>query len=248
MGKLAGKVALITGGTTGIGAATARLFRDEGATVIVTGSGDASVSDARASLPGIEVVRSDAADTAATHALVDDIAARCGRIDILFVNAGFALVGTLATIDEEQFDRQFNVNVRGAFFTIKHAVTIMPDGGAILLTGSIAGSRGGPGASLYGASKAALRSFGLTLASELAPRCIRVNTISPGPIDTPFFDRVGFTADQRDAMEERWRTSIPLGRKGRPEDVAAAALYLASDDATFVTGIELFVDGGTKLT
>jgi NAD(P)-dependent dehydrogenase (short-subunit alcohol dehydrogenase family) len=244
MSKLKGKVALITGGTSGIGAATAKLFQSEGATVVVTGSSQASVDQAKAELPGVEVLVSNAGDVTATKALIDQVKAAHGRIDVLFVNAGIAHFAPLAQIDEAFFDAQFDVNVRGAFFLLKHAVPAIPDGGAIILTASVAGASGGlPGATVYGATKAALRSFGRTLASELAPRRIRVNTISPGPIVTPILDKGGFTPAQKDAFIAGAATRIPLGRTGTAEEVAVAALYLASE-ATYTTGAELFVDGG----
>ncbi len=244
MAKLAGKIALISGGTTGIGAATARLFQSEGATVIVTGSSPASVDAAKADLPGVEAIVSNAADVAATKTLVDQVTADHGRIDVLFVNAGVARFAPLEAIDEAFYDGQFDVNVKGALFLIKHAVGVMPAGGAIILTASVAGSTGGlAGSSIYGATKAALRSLGRTLAKELIPRGIRVNTVSPGPIVTPILDKNGFTPAQKTAFIDGAKTRIPMGRTGTSEEVAAAALYLAAD-ATYTTGAELFVDGG----
>jgi NAD(P)-dependent dehydrogenase (short-subunit alcohol dehydrogenase family) len=244
MAKLDGKIALITGGTSGIGAATARLFKSEGATVIVTGSSQASVEAARPALPGVEAIVSDAGNIAATQALVDAVKAKHGRIDVLFVNAGIAKFAPIDRIEEAFFDSQFDVNVKGAFFLMQHAIPIIPDGGAIILTASVAGAAGGLGGStIYGATKAALRSFGRTFAKELLPRGIRVNTISPGPVVTPILDKNGFTAAQKDAFIEGAKSRIPLGRTGTAEEVAAAALYLAAD-ATYTTGAELFVDGG----
>jgi NAD(P)-dependent dehydrogenase (short-subunit alcohol dehydrogenase family) len=244
MAKLKDKIALISGGTSGIGAAAARLFQAEGATVIVTGSSEPSVAAAREALPGIEVVLSNAADIAATKALVEGVRARHGRIDVLFVNAGIAKFAPIEQIDEAFFDDQFNVNVKGAFFLLKHAAPAIPDGGAIILTASVAGAGGGlGGGTVYGATKAALRSFGRTFARELAGRGIRVNTISPGPIDTPILDKNGFTPAQKQGFLEGAKTRIPLARAGESEEVAAAALYLAAD-ATYTTGAELFVDGG----
>ena len=243
MAKLAGKIALISGGTSGIGAATARLFQSEGATVVVTGSSQASVAAAEAELPGVEALVSDAADIAATKALVDQVKARHGRIDVLFVNAGFAKFAPIDQIDEAFFDRQFDLNVKGAFFLMQHAIPAIPDGGAIILTASVAGSNGGLGGStVYGATKAAVRSFGRSFAKELLPRRIRVNTISPGPIVTPLLDK-GLSPQEKVAFIEGAKTRVPLARTGTPEEVAAAALYLAAD-ATFTTGAELFVDGG----
>jgi NAD(P)-dependent dehydrogenase (short-subunit alcohol dehydrogenase family) len=162
-----------------------------------------------------------------------------GRIDILFVNAGIAKFAPIDQVDEAFFDAQFDVNVKGAFFLVKHAAPAIPDGGSILLTASVAGSSAGiGGGSVYGATKAALRSFGRTFA-----RNIRVNTISPGPIDTPIFDKTGFTPEQKSGFLESVKSQIPLGRVGEADEVARAALYLAAD-ATFTTGAELFVDGG----
>jgi NAD(P)-dependent dehydrogenase (short-subunit alcohol dehydrogenase family) len=244
MAKLDGKIALISGGTSGIGAATAKLFQAEGAQVIVTGSSQKSVDSAKAALPGVEALLSDASDVAATKALVDQVVAKHGRIDVLFVNAGNAKFAPIAQIDEAFYDSQFDLNVKGAFFLIKHAIPSIPDGGAIILTASVAGAAGGlGGGTIYGSTKAALRSFGRTIAKELTPRGIRVTTISPGPIVTPLLDKNGFTMAQKDAFIDGAKTRIPLGRTGTSEEVAAAALYLAAD-ATYTTGAELFVDGG----
>jgi NAD(P)-dependent dehydrogenase (short-subunit alcohol dehydrogenase family) len=244
MSKLQGKIALISGGTTGIGAATAKLFQAEGARVIVTGSSQKSIEAATVELPGVEAIVSNAGDVSATKALVDQVKATHGRIDILFVNAGIARFAPIADVDEAFFDAQFDVNVKGAFFLVKHALPAIPDGGAIILTASVAGAGGGLGGStVYGATKAALRSFGRTFAKELTTRGIRVNTISPGPIVTPILDKNGFTPEQKDAFIAGAKARIPLGRTGTAEEVAAAALYLAAD-ATYTTGAELFVDGG----
>jgi NAD(P)-dependent dehydrogenase (short-subunit alcohol dehydrogenase family) len=244
MGKLDGKIALISGGTTGIGAETAKVFRSEGATVIVTGSSEKSVEAAKVAMPEIEVLASDAADVASTKAVVDLVKAKYGRIDVLFVNAGIAKFAPIDLIDEAFFDSQFNVNVKGAFFLLKHAVPVIPDGGTIILTASVAGASGGfPGATVYGSTKAAVRSFGRTFAKELLPRGIRVNTISPGPIVTPMLDKNGLTPAQKESFVEGAKTRIPLGRTGTMGEVVAAALYLAAD-ATYTTGAELFVDGG----
>jgi NAD(P)-dependent dehydrogenase (short-subunit alcohol dehydrogenase family) len=244
MGKLDGKIALISGGTSGIGAETARLFRAEGATVVVTGSSQRSVADATGALPGVEAIVSDGADPAATKALVDEVTRRHGRIDVLFVNAGIARFAPIGDVDEAFYDAQFDLNVKGAFFLMKHAAPVIRDGGAIIVTSSVAGAGGGvPGGTVYGATKAAIRSFGRTFARELAPRGVRVNTISPGPIDTPIFLKNGFSERQRDDFLAGAKARIPLGRAGEADEVARAALYLAAD-ATFTTGAELFVDGG----
>jgi NAD(P)-dependent dehydrogenase (short-subunit alcohol dehydrogenase family) len=244
MSKLDGKIAVISGGTSGIGAETAKLFQSEGATVIVTGSSERSVEAAKTARPGIEVLLSDAGNVAATKSLVDQVATKHGRIDVLFVNAGVAKLAPIAQVDEALYDSQFNINVKGAFFLMKHAIPVIPDGGAIILTASVAGANGGQvGSTVYGSTKAALRSFGRTIAKELAPRGIRVNTISPGPIITPIFDKGGLTQAQKDKFIEGAKSRIPLGRTGTAAEVAAAALYLAAD-ATYTTGAELFIDGG----
>jgi NAD(P)-dependent dehydrogenase (short-subunit alcohol dehydrogenase family) len=243
MGRLEGKTSLITGGTTGIGAATAKLFRAEGAAVVVTGANPQTAEAAKAELSGIEVIISDQGDTHATKDLIDQVTAKHGGIDILFVNAGVARFAPLEAVDEAFFDAQFDVNVRGAFFVVKHAAPAMRNGGAIILTASVSASLGGVGMSVYSASKAALRSFGRTLAAELAPRNIRVNTVSPGPVETPIFRKTGLTPEQIVDYRAAARTNVPLGRVGRPEEIAAAVLFLAAD-ASFVTGEELIVGGG----
>jgi NAD(P)-dependent dehydrogenase (short-subunit alcohol dehydrogenase family) len=243
MSKLDGKVALITGGTTGIGAATAKLFQTEGATVIVTVSNPASIEAAKAALPGIEVVHSDQADPASSKALVDQVVARHGKIDVLFVNAGVAYFAPVALSDEALFDKQFGINVRGAFFIAKHAAPVIPTGGAIIFTASTAASTGGPNMSVYAATKAAVRSFGRTFAGELAPKGVRVNVISPGPIETPIFGKSGLSQAQIDGFIDDIKGRVPLGRIGDADEIAKAVLFLAAD-ATFSTGEELIAGGG----
>jgi len=245
MNRLSGKVALISGGTSGMGAATAKLFVTEGATVIVTGSSDHTVEAARSGLNDIEVIACDAADVNAISALVNDVSARHGRIDVLFVNAGIADYAPIEQVDEARFDRVFDVNARGAFFLVKAVAAVMPDGGSIVLTSSMAQGLGMPGLTVYAASKAALRSLGRTFAAELAPRNIRVNTITPGPIETSIWGKTpGTSAEAVSAMKARYAARVPLKRLGRPDEIANAALFLASDEASFTTGIELPVDGG----
>ena len=244
LGKLDGKIALITGGTTGIGAATARLFRDEGATVIATGSNPSGLEAAQAELPGIEVRLSDQSDPAASQALADDVAARHGRIDVAFINAGVAVMAPLEEVTEAGFDRQFAINVRGALFAAKAVAPHLPRGGSLIFTGSVAGSVGMAGNSVYSATKAAIRSFARTLGAELAPRGVRVNVISPGPIDTPIFRKTGgSTPEQYDAFKEMLEGLVPMGRIGEVDEVAKAVLFLAAD-ATYVTGEELLSGGG----
>ena len=246
MARLSGKIALITGGTSGMGAATAKLFLEEGATVIVTGSSDQSVAAAMKNLPSLQAFRSDAGDPQAAKQLIEAVAREHGRIDILFVNAGIARVAPATATTEDLFDKLFATNVRGPYFLLKHAIPVLSDGASIILTSSSAAVQGMPGLSVYGASKAALRSLGMSLAAELAPRRIRINTITPGPINTPIAGKMGLTPEQMAGFGQMI-ARVPLGRPGEPEEIAAAALYFASDDSRFTTGTELRVDGGITL-
>jgi len=247
MKKLEGKIALITGGTSGIGAATAKLFQQEGATVIATGTGADSVAAAQAEMPGIEFIASDAADPAAAQALIEHVRSAHGRLDVLFANAGTNKLAPIEAVDEATFDRLLGVTLRGPFFLIQHALGLMTEGGSIVLTSSSAALRGMATTSVYGAGKAALRALGTNLAVELAPRRIRVNTITPGPIATPFGQKLGLTEEQI-AGFMTMIGRVPLGRLGNAEEVAFAALYFASDESGYTTGAELVVDGGLTIT
>jgi NAD(P)-dependent dehydrogenase (short-subunit alcohol dehydrogenase family) len=240
-GKLSNKIALITGGTTGIGAAAATCFQAEGARVIVTGSNPATLQVARENMPGIEVIASDAADVSATKTLIENVKATYGRIDVLLVNAGISRFNPISMVDEAFYDALFGINVCGAYFVMKHAIEIMPDGGSIILTSSVSGALGVAGQTVYGATKAAVRSFGRSFARELAPRSIRVNTISPGPIETPIHAKAGMQPGQIESIAQQM---VPLARMGQAAEVASVALFLASEDASYITGGELFVDGG----
>ena len=246
MKRLAGKIALITGGTSGMGAATAKLFQAEGATVIVTGSSSEGVHAARQVMTEIEVIQSNAGDPLAAKGLVEHVVHKHGRIDVLFVNAGITRLATIGSTEESLFDEIFNVNFRGPYFLLKHAVPVLSDGGSIVLTSSTAAVLGMPGVSAYGASKGALRSLGINLAVELAPQRIRVNTITPGPIHTSIGAKMGLTQEEMEWFKQMI-AKLPLARIGQPEEVAAAALYFASDDSNFTTGAELRVDGGMTL-
>jgi NAD(P)-dependent dehydrogenase (short-subunit alcohol dehydrogenase family) len=239
--KLDGKVAVITGATSGMALATAKLFVEEGAYVFITGRRqeqlDAAVKQIGRNVTG---VRGDAADLASLDRLYDTVRAKKGHIDIVYASAGVGEFNApIGAITEANFDNTFNVNVRGTLFTVQKALPLIRDGGSIIMTGSIASAKGFPGLSVYSASKAAVRSFARTWTTDLKDRHIRVNVISPGTIDTGVF--VGIPKEVKD----QFVSIIPMGRIGQSHEIAAAALFLASDDASFVTGIELFVDGGT---
>jgi NAD(P)-dependent dehydrogenase (short-subunit alcohol dehydrogenase family) len=238
MGKLQGKVAVITGGTTGIGLASAKLFVKEGAYVFITGRRQKELDDAVKAIGGnVTGVQGDIAKTADLDRLYERVK-KMGRIDVLFANAGIGGFVPLERITEEYFDQTFNINVRGTLFTVQKALPLLNDGSSIILTGSVAGVKGTPDFGVYAASKAAIRSFVRTWTSELKDRRIRSNVVSPGPVKTPIIDL------QPPQTIARIVATIPMGRMGEPDEVAKAALFLASDDSSFVTGIELFVDGG----
>jgi NAD(P)-dependent dehydrogenase (short-subunit alcohol dehydrogenase family) len=238
MGKLEGKVAVITGGTAGIGLAVAKLFAAEGAYVFITGRRQKELDDAVKEIgDNVTGVQGDVADLADLDRLYETVAAN-GRIDILFANAGIGEFARLEDVTEEHFDKIFGINVKGALFTVQKALPLLNDGGSIILTGSVASVKGTPAFAVYGASKAAIRNFVRGWTVELKDRRIRSNVLSPGPIATPLS-----VSAPRETME-RLVSTIPMGRMGEPGEVAKAALFLASDDSSFVTGIELFVDGG----
>jgi NAD(P)-dependent dehydrogenase (short-subunit alcohol dehydrogenase family) len=240
MGKLEGKVAVITAATSGMALATAKLFVAEGAYVFITGRRKEKLDEA-VKLIGKNVtgVQGDAANLADLDRLYETVKHEKGKIDVLFASAGQGGLATLEQVTEEHFDNTFDLNVRGTLFTVQKALPLFNDNGSIFLNGSIAGIKGFPAFGVYAASKAALRSFARTWLLELKDRRIRVNVLSPGTIDTPGLDRLG--ADAKDSF----KTLIPRGEMGRPEEIATVALFLASSDSSFVNGIELFVDGGT---
>jgi NAD(P)-dependent dehydrogenase (short-subunit alcohol dehydrogenase family) len=243
--RLQGKIALITGGTTGIGLATAKRFLDEGAQVIVTGRNPQTLEAARRDLDGrAEVVQSDAADEGDVVQLLESIRRRHGRLDVLFLNAGIARFAPLAEASVADFDAMWGLNVRGPWLTLKHALALLPEGAAVIFNSSVAGQKGMPGTAAYSATKAALRSIVRTTAAELAPRKVRVNSLSPGPIETPIFGKIGLGPDQVDAFQKDVATRVPLGRMGAAEEIAGAAVFLASRDASYITGVDLAVDGG----
>ena len=244
-GKLEGKVAVITGGNSGIGLATAKRFVAEGAYIFITGRRQAEL-DAAVKKIGENVagVQGDVAKLADLDRLYATVKAKKGRIDILFANAGIGELAPLGAITEEHFDKTFNTNVKGLLFTVQKALPLLPDAASIILNASIVASTGNPAFSVYSATKAAVRSFARTWILDLKERKIRVNAISPGPINTPGLDGLGQTAGVGDQLKESLLASVPLGRLGTPDEIAKAVVFLASDDSSFVTGTELFVDGG----
>ncbi len=245
MPKLDGKIALITGGTSGIGLATAQRFIEEGAYVFLTGRREAELNAAVQQLgENSRGVQGDVAAAADLDRLFETIRQEKGRLDVVFANAGVAEFIPLGQIDETHFDRIFGINVKGLLFTIQKALPLMPDGSAVVLNGSVVGSMGLPVNSVYAATKAAVRSFARTWTTDLKERKIRVNVVSPGPIDTPGLRDLTGNDDAGEQRREGFSQSVPLGRIGQPEDIAKAVVFLASDDSIFVTGIELFVDGG----
>ena len=245
MSKLDGKIALITGGTTGIGFSTAQLFLKEGARLIVTGRNAKTVEEAQKALgTNALAIAADASDLSSTDALMKQVSQKFGRIDVLFANAGIAQFAPAEQVDENFFDRHFDLNVKGLYFTVQKSLALLCDGASVLLTASVASKKGFAEASIYCATKAAVRSFGRTLATELAPRRIRVNTISPGPVLTPLFDKLEMPKEALDNVTANMAQSVAFKRLGKPDEIANLALFLASDDASFITGTEIFADGG----
>src|SRR5580692_4219429 len=237
--KLEGKVAVITGGTEGIGLATAKLFVNEGAYVFITGRRQKQLDEAvRAIGSNATGVQGDVAKMADLDHLYETVGKVKGRVDIIFANAGVGEFVPFGEVSEGYFDKLFNINVKGAFFTVQKGLPLLNDGGSIILTGSVASVKGTSAFGVYATSKAAIRSFVRTWTTDLKDRHIRSNVVSPGPINTSLTNR------QSADVIARIVSTIPMGRIGEPEEVAKAALYLASDDSSFVTGIELFVDGG----
>ena len=237
--KLEGKTAVITGGTEGIGLATAKLFVKQGAYVFITGRRQKELDQAVKAIGGdVTGVQGDIAKLADLDRLYQTVARVKGRIDIVFANAGVGEFVPFGAVSEEHFDKLFGINVRGTLFTVQKALPLLQDGGSIILNGSVASVKGTGGFGVYAASKAAVRSFVRTWTTDLKDRRIRSNVVSPGPINTPLASR------QSPDVIARIVSTVPMGRMGEPDEVAKAALFLASDDSSFVTGIELFVDGG----
>ena len=245
MAKLERKVAVITGGNSGIGLAAAQRLAAEGAHVFITGRRqselDAAVRQIGRNTTGVQGDVSKLADLDRLYAAVKR---EKGRIDILFANAGAGEIAALGAISEEHFDKAFNVNVKGLLFTVQKALPLFNDGGSIILNASIVSSKGMEAFSVYSATKAAVRSFARSWTVDLKARRIRVNAVSPGPIDTPGYGNLGLTKEQEEEFKKNIVLSVPMGRMGRPDEIAKAVLFLASDDSSYITGTELFVDGG----
>ncbi|MBY0249949.1 glucose 1-dehydrogenase [Methylobacterium sp.] len=244
-GRFQDKVVVVTGGTSGIGLATAKAFVDEGASVFITGRRQEALDAAVKQIGGrITGVRGDMANLADIDRLYDAVQQRHAQIDVIFANAGGGTFGPLGAITEAHYQSIFDTNVKGVLFTVQKALPLLRDGAAIVLTGSTAGSSGTPGFSVYSATKAAVRNFARNWILDLKDRRIRVNTISPGVTETAGLDELFGGGDQAAATKDFLAGQIPAGRVGRPEEIAQAVLFLASDAASFINGVELFADGG----
>ncbi|MBP0941275.1 SDR family oxidoreductase [Pseudomonas alliivorans] len=243
--KLEGKIALVTGGTTGIGLATAKRFAEEGAYVYITGRRQAELDNAVSRVGNATGVKVDSTRLEQLDALYQQIGKEKGRIDVLFANAGGGSMLPLGDITEAHYDDTFDRNVKGVLFTVQKALPLLAKGASVILTGSTAGSSGTAAFSVYSASKAAVRAFARSWILDLKDRNVRVNTLSPGATKTPgLVELAGQDAAQQQGLLDYLASQVPMGRVGEPDEIAAAALFLASDDASFVNGIELFVDGG----
>ncbi len=245
MNTLDTKVAVVTGGSSGIGLATAQRFIAEGAQVVVTGRNQEALDAAVSTLgDGATGIRGDVANLDDLDSLFAQVRERFGRIDVLFANAGVAPFVPFRAVTEEHFDRLFDINVRGLFFTVQKALPLLADGASVILNASVVAQVGLPNTSVYSATKAAVRSLGRTLAAELSPRGIRVNVVSPGLIETPLVGKLALSPDEVEAFGAQVVQQTPLGRAGKPEEIAATVAFLASDDASYFTGADLVADGG----
>lgn len=245
MSRLQNKIALITGGNSGIGFATAKEFLEQGAKVIITGRSEAGLAQAKKDLNGqVHTILSNTSNLSDIRNLAKEVQQITPHLDVVFVNAGIGKFAPVEAVTEEHFDEQFNTNVKGAFFTIQELLPLVKDGGSIILNTSISAHIGMAGTSIYSATKAALLTFTRTLSAELIPRKIRVNAISPGPVTTPILSKTGMSAEQVDGMKSSIQSQVPIGRMGEPSEIARVATFFASDDSSFVLGTELIADGG----
>jgi NAD(P)-dependent dehydrogenase (short-subunit alcohol dehydrogenase family) len=243
--KLTGKVAVVTGGNSGIGLATAKRFREEGAKVAISGRDQRTLDEAVKTIGGdVIAVRGDVSRLADLDKLFQTVADKFGKIDVLFANAGIAKFAPVTDSTEALFDETFDVNVKGVYFTIQKALPLLNDGAAIIINSSVASESGTAGASIYSATKAAIRSFARTLTTELIGRGIRINVVSPGPITTPILGRSGLPQDVVDGFARDLVAKVPMKRFGRPEEVADTVLFLATPASSYITGIDINVDGG----
>lgn len=244
-GKLRGKVALITGGNSGIGLATANQFLQEGADVVITASSSSSFEKAKKEVnPKINVIRADVTKLDEIRSLAEAVKDQYGEIDILFANAGIAHFAPLQEVTSDFFDKQFNTNVKGLLFTVQQFSPFIKKGGSVILTTSGVNTKGLPGSSVYAATKAAVRSMARTLSAELVSLGIRVNALSPGPVETPIYGKMNLSENELKGFANQIQASTPVGRFGSADEIAKAAVFLASDDSSFVLGAELVADGG----
>ena len=245
MNRLQGKIAVVTGASSGIGLATAKLFADEGAFVFMTGRRPDELALAVSAIgPSAQGVQGDTANLADLDRLFETVRVHKGRIDVFFANAGLGEFVPLGAITEAHFDKTFGVNVKGTVFAVQKALPLMPPGAKIILNASITSVKGFPAFSVYAATKAALRSFTRSWIVDLKGRGIRVNAVSPGTVPTPGYGNLGLNQEQMETFIAQQSDAIPLGRVGTPDEIAKAVLFLASDDSSYINGIELFVDGG----